>query len=80
MADEEITPIKTQFEIIRVQTMASGAVRVVLEAEEHRTDLLQIFADIRRGGGILETAMLPIIPYKQRETDDEMADAFPELE
>lgn len=52
--------ISAQFEIIRVQIMQSGAVRVVLEASEDRTDLLKTFADIRRGGGIIEAAMLPI--------------------
>ena len=53
-----IEPITATFEIIRVQTMTSGAVRVVLEADETRTDLLQILADIKRGGGLLEAAML----------------------
>ena len=53
-------PITAQFEIIRVQTMASGAVRIVLEADETRTDLLQILADVKRGGGLLEAAMLPV--------------------
>ena len=53
--------IKAKFEIIRVQTMQSGAVRVVLEASENRTDLLSTLADVKRGGGILEAVMLPVI-------------------
>jgi|APSaa5957512576_1039674.scaffolds.fasta_scaffold134766_2 hypothetical protein len=65
--NNEIVPIKAQFEIIRVQTMASGAVRVVLEASEHRTDLLQDLADTKRKGGLLEAAMLPILPQAEKE-------------
>ncbi len=61
MADG-VDAIRAQFEIIRVQTMADGAVRVVLEASEDRTDLLQILADVKRNGGIVEAAMLPVIP------------------
>jgi hypothetical protein len=65
MSDEVI---KAAFEIIRVQTMQSGAIRVVLEASEDRTDLLQILADVKRGGGILETAMLPVLPSKENKS------------
>ena len=61
MEDEAI---RAQFEIIRVQTMASGAVRIVLEASESRTDLLQLLADVKRGGGLLETVMLPVLPQE----------------
>ena len=62
-----IEPIKATFEIIRVQTMASGAVRIVFEADETRTDLLQKLADVKRGGGLLETVMLPVLPQKEKE-------------
>ena len=58
----ETEPIRATFEIIRVQTMASGSVRIVLEADETRTDLLQILADVKRGGGLLEAAMIAVIP------------------
>ena len=47
--------------------MQSGAVRVVLEASENRTDLLTAFADVKRGGGILEAVMLPVL--EKREDD-----------
>ena len=60
-------PIKATFEIIRVQTMASGAVRIVLEADETRTDLLKSFADVKRGGGLIEAAMLPVVPEKDKD-------------
>ena len=60
MAKLSDNAIKAQFEIVRVQTMQSGAVRVVLEASEHRTDLLTAFADVKRGGGIIEAVMLPV--------------------
>ena len=63
--DEDV--IKAQLEIIRVQIMSSGAVRVVLEASEHRTDLLQTLADIRRAGGLLEVAMLPVLPQEENK-------------
>ena len=62
-----IEPIKATFDIIRVQTMASGAVRIVFEADETRTDLLQKLADVKRGGGLLETVMLPVLPQKEKE-------------
>ena len=62
--EEEV--IKAKFEIIRVQTMQSGAVRVVLEASEHRTDLLSTLADVKRGGGILEAVMLPVVIDEKR--------------
>ena len=67
MATDEIQPIRAQFEIIRVQTMQSGAVRVVLEASESRTDLLSTLADVKRGGGVLEVAMLPVKPERADE-------------
>jgi hypothetical protein len=57
--------INALFEVIRVQIMASGSVRIVLEADETRTDLLQQIADVKRGGGLLETVMLPVLPNKE---------------
>jgi hypothetical protein len=63
--DESV--IKALFEVVRVQTMASGAVRVVLDANETRTDLLQAFADVKRGGGVLETVMLPVLLQEEKK-------------
>lgn len=57
--------IKALYEVIRVQIMASGAVRIVLEADETRTDLLQTLADVKRGGGLLETVHLPVLPQEE---------------
>jgi hypothetical protein len=47
--------------------MASGAVRIVFEADETRTDLLKSFADVKRGGGLIEAVMLPVLPQKEKE-------------
>ena len=62
-----IEPINATFEIIRVQTMASGAVRIVFEADETRTDLLKSFADVKRGGGLIEAVMLPVLPESDKD-------------
>ncbi|MBT7070461.1 MAG: hypothetical protein HN975_06170 [Anaerolineae bacterium] len=59
---EDIEPIEADFEVIRTQTMQSNAVRVVLDASEQRTDLLQIFADAQRGGYIMKTVFLMVRP------------------
>lgn len=66
-----IEPIKATFEIIRVQTMADGAVRIVFEASEDRTDLLKAFADVKRGGGLIEAVMLAVQVESLTELDDE---------
>ena len=66
-----IEPIKATFDIIRVQTMASGAVRIVFEADETRTDLLKSFADVKRGGGLIEAVMLAVQVGSLTGLDDE---------
>lgn len=60
MAD--IEPIKVLLEVIQVKTMADGSPRFVFAASEDRTDLLQIFADVKRDGCLLETVMLAVVP------------------
>ena len=79
MSENDTKPIKAQFEVIRTQTMQSNAVRVVLEASEQRTDLLQIFADAQRGGYILETVFVPVKPSAEKVESIEwdILDAFP---
>ena len=63
----DVETINALFEVIKVNTMASGAVRITLEADETRTDLLQKLADVKRGGGLLETVMLPVLPREEKE-------------
>ncbi len=69
MKSEEVKPIQALFEVIRVQNMASGSIRVVLEADETRTDLLSILADVKRGGGLLESVMLPVLPNEDMKRE-----------
>ena len=52
-------PIKASFEIIRVQTMASGAIRYVLETSETELDTARQIMECYVRGALLETVMLP---------------------
>ena len=49
-------------EIIRVQTMADGAIRMIFEAAENETVLLAQLAECRRRGAILEIEARPKAP------------------
>lgn len=42
--------ILADFEVIRVQTMASNAIRVTLEMPEHMIPQMAMFADCQRNG------------------------------
>ena len=46
----EVTRIEGDFEVIRVQTMASNAVRVTLEMPEHMIPQMAMFAECQRNG------------------------------
>lgn len=56
--------IKFWAEIIRVQTMADGAIRLVLEAPETETMLLAQMAECRRRGAILEIEAIAKVQEK----------------
>ncbi len=57
MAD--IEPIRFTAEIIRIQTMASGAIRYVIETSESDIDVMLSMAECRLRGALLEVAALP---------------------
>ena len=66
--DMPVTPINALFEIIRIQTMASGAIRYTFETAENELDLMRTLAECRVRGALLETVMLPV-EVKKAEND-----------
>lgn len=59
--------IKTQFEIIRIQTMASGSIRYVFETRDSDLETMQKIAECRLRGAMLEAALVPIDMTKVEE-------------
>lgn len=54
-------------EIIKVQTMESGAIRLTLDLPEHETVLMAKLAECKRWGAILDIVAEAITSEKQDE-------------
>lgn len=69
MSDESNQPrIEADFEVIRVQTMASNAVRVVLEMPEHMIGQMAMFAECQRQGICLHGEFTAKVKENERGT------------
>lgn len=52
-------PLQFWAEVIRVSTMESGAIRVVLDLPEHETVLMAQLAECKRRGAVLDVTAEP---------------------
>ena len=52
--------IRFSAQVVKVQTTVDYGIRVTLEMGEGNTDIAKMLMDIRRGGGMLEIAAVPI--------------------
>ena len=56
-------------EVIKVQTMESGAIRLTLDLAEHETVLMAQLAECKRRGAVLEIEATPKVAKKEQATD-----------
>ena len=54
--------LTAEFEVIRVQTMASGAIRYTLETAESEVDLMRDIVECQVRGILLHATMIPFRP------------------
>ena len=58
--------IRFSAQVVKVQTTADYGIRVTLEMEEGNTDTAKLLMDIRRNGGMLEIAAVPVDKHGKR--------------
>lgn len=77
MTDNQV--IKFQAQVIKVQSMQDGALRVTLDMPEHLIDIAALLMESKRQGGLLEVAAVAIKAKNGRKsrktetTDDSSA-------
>jgi len=71
--------IRFPAQVIKVQSMADGALRVTLDMPEHLTDIARLLMESKRQGGLLEIAAVAVKAKnagksrKKQITDDSSA-------
>ena len=61
----DVEPIRVILEVVQVKSMADGSPRFVLGASEKDNYLLSLFNEVKIKGGVLECAILPVIPTEE---------------
>ena len=64
-------PLTFYAEIIKVQTMESGAIRLTLDLPEHETVLMAKLAECKRQGAVLDVTAEPRFETREDERDRE---------
>ena len=59
-------PLVFYGEIIKVQTMESGAIRLTLDLPEHETVLMAKLAECKRRGAVLDIEAVPKAPSEEQ--------------
>ena len=62
LPESDANSLKFVAEIIKVQTMESGAIRVTLDLPEHETVLMAKLAECKRMGAVLEVKAMANVP------------------
>ena len=66
----KLQTINVVFEVIRIQTMSSGAIRYVFETSENELDVMRDIAECQNRGILLDSIMVPTkTPQRKNQTE-----------
>lgn len=72
----KIKTVNVLFEVIRIQTMQSGAIRYTFETSENELDVMRDIAECKNRGILLDTVMLPVKLPQRKSFAEDVAEAL----
>ena len=72
----KLQTINVVFEVIRIQTMSSGAIRYVFETSENELDVMRDIAECQNRGILLDSIMVPTKTPQKKSTAEDVAEAL----